>query len=58
MNDLDLEREIRATFRRRGVDVLDPGAVPPPRDVLRRTRRRQAASVVLGLATAVTTVAS
>jgi hypothetical protein len=56
MNDLDLEREIRATFRRRGVDVLDPGAVPSPRDVVRRTRRRQAANLVLGLVTAVAVI--
>jgi len=58
MNELDLEREIRATFRRRGVDVLGPVAVPPVRQVLRHTRRRQVTTIATAVVVAVAVVAA
>lgn len=57
MNDLQLEREIRATLQRRVADVMDPQAVPSERPVLRDTRRRQLATVVTVVATCVALVA-
>jgi len=56
MNDLELEREIRATFQRRGADVLDPAAVPPAHEVLRRTRRHQLTNIVTFVVVTVTLV--
>jgi hypothetical protein len=58
MNDLELEREIRATFRRRGVDVLDPQAIPPAREVLRRTRRHQLTNIVTAVVVTVAVAAA
>lgn len=58
MKDLELEREIRATLGRHVVDILDPGALPPAREVIRRTRHRQVANVVLGLVTAAAVAAA
>ena len=58
MNDLELEREIRATFLRRGTDVLGQGIVPPVRGVIRQTRRRQLATVVTAVASPSTTLAA
>lgn len=58
MSDLDVEREIRATFRRRGVDIVDPGAVPPAREVVRHARRRQLATIVTAALVAAAVVAA
>ncbi len=58
MNDLDLEREIRATFQRRGADVLDPQAVPPVRTVLHKTRWHQLTTVFTGVVVAAALVAA
>lgn len=50
----DLERELREMFRRREADLREPVFLPDraPRELLRRTRHRQVANVVLGLVTA------
>lgn len=50
MNDLELEREIRAAFRRRELDIGDPAALPPSREAVGRARRRQLGTVVTTLA--------